>query len=157
MSTIAIENFLEALKVKNFQKTRRIFWAESGWSRLDFQKKNQKVRVSCNIKCLRRRTVLIQRALCSPDLGKCFTYPEHVPNCYRNFFRGSQSQKLSQKHKIFLGKICFPSGKFCQNLKLLFMHQYKIIYVSYESDSKCAVFPLFRRWFFLAIIPLQIV
>ena len=34
------------LKVKNFQKTRRIFWAESGWSRLDFQKKKQKSKSS---------------------------------------------------------------------------------------------------------------
>ena len=51
------------------------------------------------IKCLRRRTVLIQRALCSPDLGECFTYPEHVPNCYRKFFTGSQSQKLPEKSR----------------------------------------------------------
>ena len=47
-------------------------------------------------KCLRRRTVLTQSALCSPDLGECFTYPEHVPKCYRKFFRGSQSQKLPE-------------------------------------------------------------
>ena len=45
------------------------------------------------IKCLRRRTALIQSALCSPDLGECFTYPEHVFNLSRKFFRGSQSQK----------------------------------------------------------------
>ena len=32
------------------------------------------------IKCLRRRTALMQSALCSPDLGECFKYPEHVFN-----------------------------------------------------------------------------
>ena len=29
---------------------------------------------------MRRRPALIQSALCSPDLGECFTYPEHVLN-----------------------------------------------------------------------------
>jgi len=38
---------------------------------------------------LRRRLALIQSVLCSPDLGECFTYPEHVLNLSRKFSRGS--------------------------------------------------------------------
>ena len=49
------------------------------------------------IKRLRRRTVLIQSALCSSDLGECFTNLEHVHKPYRKFSRGSQSQKTSKK------------------------------------------------------------
>ena len=63
-------------------------------------KKNEKVRVSCNIKCLRRRTVLIQSALCSPDLGECFTYPEHVPNSYKKFSRGLWKKVSAQNMTI---------------------------------------------------------
>ena len=46
------------------------------------------VNTFAKIKCLRRLTVLIQSALCSPDLGECFTYPKHVPKSYQIFSRG---------------------------------------------------------------------
>jgi len=46
------------------------------------------------IKCHGRRPALIQIAPCSPDLGECFTYPEHVFNLSRKFSSGSQIQTL---------------------------------------------------------------
>ena len=48
------------------------------------------------IKCLRRRPALIQSALCFPDLGECFTYPEHVFSLSRKFSRVSQSQNFQK-------------------------------------------------------------
>ena len=41
-----------------------------------FSKKLHGVHAFVNIKCLVCRTAFIQSALCSPDLGECFTYPE---------------------------------------------------------------------------------
>ena len=49
--------------------------------------KLEKIHAFLKIKCIRCRTVLIQSALCSPDLGECFRYPEHVSNLRRKFSR----------------------------------------------------------------------
>ena len=46
---------------------------------LIFQKL-EKGYVFLNIICTTCRTILIQSALCSPDVGECFRYPEHVSN-----------------------------------------------------------------------------
>ena len=87
-----------ALKVKDFPK--HVEYAESSLVGRDWNfKKMNRVCVPCDIKCLGRRTALIQSALCFPGLGECFTYPEHVPNSYKNFLSGSQSQKLPKTRK----------------------------------------------------------
>ena len=38
--------------------------------------------------CIACRTVPIQSALCSPDLGECFRYPQRVCNMRKKFPRG---------------------------------------------------------------------
>ena len=43
----------------------------------------------------------IQNMLFSSDLGEGFTYPEHVFKLFRKFSKDTQSQKLSQKRRIF--------------------------------------------------------
>ena len=75
------------------------------------------VNTLAKIKCLRCRTALIQSALCSPDLGECFTYPEHVPNCYKKFFRGSRSQKLQKKTTNWLRWFRVVETQFYQKIK----------------------------------------
>ena len=76
--------------------------------------KMKKIYFSSNIKCLRRRTVLIRNALCSLDLGECFTYPEHVFNLSRKFSRDSQSQKLPKKksRRMFSGETGLVETRF---------------------------------------------
>ena len=94
------KKFLVALKVKNLLK--HIEYSESSLVGQDWIfKKMHGVHPIIKIKCLRCRTVFIQSALCFSDLGECFTYPEHVPNSYKTFFSGSQSQKPPKTHRIF--------------------------------------------------------
>ena len=52
---------------------------------------------SFNKKCLVGRTVMIQRALHSPDIGKRFTYAECMRTMHRKFSTGFWSQSLWQK------------------------------------------------------------
>ena len=55
----------------------------------DFTRIFQKIEtffVFLKIKCVRCRTVLIRGALCFPDLGECFRYPEHVSNLRRKIY-----------------------------------------------------------------------
>ena len=40
---------------------------------------------------------MIRRALHSPDLGECFTYPEHDSSTYRKFSRGPWSPNNHEK------------------------------------------------------------
>ena len=47
--------------------------------------------------CIVCHTVMIQRALHSPDLGKCFTYSERMRTMHRKFSTGFWSQSLRQK------------------------------------------------------------
>ena len=84
MFPIPTKNFLVALKVTNLPK--RVEYSESSLVGQDWIfKKLHGVHAFIKIKCLRCRTALIHRAMCSSDLGKCFTYPEHVPNSCKNF------------------------------------------------------------------------
>ena len=95
MSPIPTKNFLVALKVKNL--TKRVEYSEFSLVGQDWIfKKLHGAHAFIKINCLRCRTALIQSALCSLDLGECFTYPEHVPNSYEKIFSRSQSQKTSQ-------------------------------------------------------------
>ena len=70
-------------------------------SKMDFAlifRKSKKFSVCFKIICNACRTVLIQNALCYPDPGDCFTFPEHVYNMRRNFSRGLWSARVySQK------------------------------------------------------------
>ena len=141
--TSCVGNFLETLKAT----FGRIFWLKYSFFGDDFLEKIKNFKFPSK-KYLWPRTGLIQNALCSPDLGECFTYPEHVFKLSRKFSGGSQSQKLPKKRRIFWGKIGLLSGHFCQNPKFLLMLQYKMIDVSYGSDSKCAVLLWSRRWFY---------
>ena len=92
------KKFLVALKVKNFPK--HVEYSESWLVKTGFSKKMNRVCVSCNIKCLGRRTALIQSALCSPDLGECFTYPEHVPNSYKIFLVALKVKNVPKTRRI---------------------------------------------------------
>ena len=95
-----LQIFLVALKVKDFPK--HVKYSESSLVGRDWIfKKMNRVCVSCNIKCLGRRTALIQSALCSPDLGECFTYPEHVPNSYKNFLVALKVKNVPKTRRIF--------------------------------------------------------
>ena len=42
-------------------------------------------------------TTMIRRALHSPDLGECFTYPKHDSSTYRKFSRGPWSPNNHEK------------------------------------------------------------
>ena len=85
-----VENFLEALKVKNSPKSVEYSKAELAFWELIFTK-IQKFRFCFNINWLKRRMGLIQNALCSPDLGDGFTYPEQEYKLCRKFSRDNQS------------------------------------------------------------------
>ena len=80
----------------------------------------------CKIKCLRRRTILIQTALRSPDPGECFTYPEHVPNSYQTFSRGLWKKfqlKIWGFVRIFSSRIGFG-----------YMNHVPVIYAIYDTQ-----------------------
>ena len=66
-------------------------------SKVDFTwifRKSKKFSVCFKIICNACRTVLIQSALCYPDPGDCFRYPQHVCNIRRNFSRELWSSRV---------------------------------------------------------------
>ena len=50
--------------------------------------------------CIACRTVPIQSALCSPDLGECFRYPQRVCNMRKKFPRGLWSSSVCSKNGV---------------------------------------------------------
>ena len=74
------------------------------------------VKTMSNKKWLRRRTVVIQSALDSPDLGQASKYPEHCHNTFRNNSSGPWSQNLHKKRV----KICQNDRIFWHFLTLHF-------------------------------------
>ena len=85
MSLTCVENFWMALKLGGAQKTC-IHEASQSNFEADFTRIFQKIEtffVFLKIKCVRCRTVLIQSAMCSPDVSGCFKYPDHVSNLRR--------------------------------------------------------------------------
>ena len=101
--------------------------------------------------CTTCRTVLIQNALCSPDLGRYSRYPEHVYNMRRNFSRGLWSSRVCSKKGV--NEACQRSFevRFYMNFwkiqNFFCLLQNNMHRVSYGPDSKCAVFPWSRRMF----------
>ena len=61
---------------------------------------NRGVNTFPKIICTACRTVLIQSALCSPDLGESFRYPQHVCNMRKNFRRGLWSSSVCSKGRV---------------------------------------------------------
>ena len=78
-------------------------------SKFDFTwifRKSKIFSVCFKIICTACRTVLIQSALCSPDLGGCFRYSEHVYNMRRNF-----SRWLKSLWNTLLGAVYLPEKR----------------------------------------------
>ena len=59
--------------------------------------------------CIVCHTVMIQRALHSPDLGKCFTYSKHLRTTHEKIFTSFGIQILWQKHtQNYSSKMSWP-------------------------------------------------
>ena len=103
MFSSCLENFLEALKVKNSPKS-----VEYSEAKLAFWVANfVKIQIFClwfYLKWLTCRMDLIQCALCSPDEGDDFVYPEHVLKLCRKFSKATQNnirQNILAQIKLF--------------------------------------------------------
>ena len=96
--------FYGLLKSKSSPKTHTEWGAWQSFRDLNF-KNLLKSHFSCNKKWFVGRTVMIQSALHSPDLGECFTYSERMRTTHRKFSTGFWSQsprpKLTQNDRIF--------------------------------------------------------
>ncbi len=85
-----------AQKICIHEASQSNFEADFRWI---FQK-IEKIYVFLKIICTTCRTVLIQSALCSPDLGECFRYPEHVSNPRKYFLGGLGAWGGAQKKDV---------------------------------------------------------
>ena len=145
MFTAPIKKILETLEVKNFQKS--IEYSEFILARWDpIFRKILKFHVCFNKKCLSCRTVLNQRALCSPDLEECFTYPEHVHNSHKNFLevlKATCFHKNIEYSEVILARWDAIFRKI-QKFHVCFK---KMSEPSHCPESTCAVFPWSRRMF----------
>ena len=67
---------------------------------------------------------LIRSALCSPDLGECFTYPEHAYNSYKIFLEAlkvKNSQKSVEYSRNSHLDLSFIHVTFWPNWKNVFL------------------------------------
>ena len=81
----------------------RISWSLTEFQRLEFQKFTRKS-LFLQWKCLVNRTVMIQGALHSPDIGERFTCSECMHTTHRKFSTGFWRQNLCQKSVHFVSE-----------------------------------------------------
>ena len=107
--------FSTASEVKVFAENshRIIEYSEARQSFRDLNFKSPlESHFSFNKKCFVDRTVMIQSAQHSPDLGECFIYSKRMLTTHRKFSKGFWSQSLCQKK--FISEAVSISMIFCR-------------------------------------------